>query len=369
MTTLTYHQSQYTIIALISLVITLIGLYLIFSVYRRTKSHPLIYLIVIHVLLLPYYVFHTLLHIIGQYEVGLTKFLFRLTLLLITTICLILVLFIESLRSEKPSTILIMLVTWGTGVSVLVSILPDTVLWDSEIGPYIDDFSRGVYAIELLILTSIVFYQISKFFPSTPKSFKKTAYLFFTGCIFPIIGPAILIALKTSLIIWGIEILALAIGVAIITLSILIDDRVLRILPFNVYRLSVMNMEIGLSIFDVLFETKKQGPDMHTLIPHLMTANIQFVQSVIAKTERIQYIKTDNYIFIFESLQNAVTFIIADQASLLLRSALKEFTKDFVNEFGSNLDSIRISEYAKAEVFIEQYFSFLPSHKLVSISS
>lgn len=129
-----------------------------------------------------------------------------------------------------------------------------------------------------------------------------------------------------------------------------------------------MNMDIGLSIFDVLFETKKQGPDMNTLIPHLMTANLQFVQAIIAQTEKIRYIKTDNYLFIFEALQNVVTFIIADRVSILLRSALREFTKEFVNEFGSNLDSMIVSQYSKAEKFIVRYFSFLPSHKIVSIS-
>lgn len=172
-----------------------------------------------------------------------------------------------------------------------------------------------------------------------------------------------------TLIIEGIEILALALGVLIVILSIIIDDRVLRILPFNVYRLCVMNMDLGLSIFDVLFEVQKQGPDENTLIPHLMTANLLFVQSVIAKTEKIRFIKTDNYIFIFEALQNVVTFIIEDKISILLRSALREFTKEFIREFGSDLDSINISQYSKAKDFVEKFFSFLPPHRIVSISN
>jgi hypothetical protein len=305
---------------------------------------------------------------VGKYDVELTILLYRLAVILITIISFLLVLFIESLRSEKLSTIIVMLVTFGTGISIIISILPDTFLWDPEIGPFFADFSRSVYVIELFLLTLLVLYQISKFLPSTPRNFRKTSYLFFSGWLFPIIGPAILIATKISLIVWGIEIFALALGVLIVILSIVIDDRVLRILPFNVYRLSVMNMDIGLSIFDVLFEAKKQGPDMNTLIPHLMTANLQFVQAIIAQTEKIQYIKTDNYLFIFEAFHNVVTFIIADRVSILLRSALREFTKEFFNEFGSNLDSMIVSQYSKAEKFIERYFSFLPSHKIVSIS-
>ncbi|MFX0015050.1 MAG: hypothetical protein ACFFB2_08005 [Promethearchaeota archaeon] len=366
---LTYNQIQYTIIALISLIITFIGLYLTISVYRKTKSGPLLFLVASHIILVPYYVYHTLLHTLGLYDVDLTIILYRASVILVTIVSFLLVMFIESLRSEKPSTIITMIVTFGTGVSIILCIVPDTFLWDPEIGPYFTDFSRLIFVIELIGLTLIIVYEISRFLRYIPWGLRGVSYLFFFGCLSPIIGPGILIATKLSLVISGIEILALALGILVIILVIVIDDRVLRLLPFNVYRLSVMNLDIGLSIFDVLFDAKKQGPDVNTLIPHLMTANLQFVQTIIAQTEKIRCIQTDNYIFIFEALQNVVTFIIADKISLLLRSALREFTKEFFNEFGSNLDSIVISQYSKAEIFINKYFSFLPDHRIVSISS
>jgi hypothetical protein len=261
-----------------------------------------------------------------------------------------------------------MAVTFGVGMTIILAIQPETFLWDPNIGPYFADFPRTVLVIEMLLLTLIVIYQISRFIPFLPQDFKKTSMLFFTGCIFPILIPAILIGTKISLTFWGIEIFALATGVLLVIVAIAIDERVLRILPFNVYRLSVMNMNMGLSIFDTLFDSKEQGPDVNTLIPHLMTANVQFVQSVIDKTERIQSILTDNYIFIFETNQNIVTFLIADKVSLLLRSALSEFTKHFIREFGSDLDSANISIYSRADPLIKKHFSFLPQHRIVSIS-
>ena len=130
-----------------------------------------------------------------------------------------------------------------------------------------------------------------------------------------------------------------------------------------------MNMDMGVSIFDVLFETKKMGPDMNSLIPHLMTANLLFVKTVIDQTEQIQYIKTDNYIFFFEAKHNIITFMIADEVSLLLRSALKEFIKQFLEEFGPDLNSLNISRYSKAEVLIKKHFSFLPPFQIISIST
>lgn len=299
----------------------------------------------------------------------LMELLFRLGSFLIILVIFALILFIESLRVEKPSSIILIMTAMGVGGGLLLSFMPESVLWDLEIGPYISDIFRLVVGIDLLLLSIIIIYQISDFIPYIPESIGKNALLFYFATIIPILAPIFLIAFKISLIIWGIEILAVAFGLFIMALAIFIDDRVLRILPFNVYRLSVMNMNIGLSIFDIKFNTKQEGPVEESLIPHLMTANIQFVQSIFRNTEIIRLIETDNYLFIFESQKDIVTFIIADRCSLLLKSALHEFVKDFISEFGDHLDSSVISQYSKADRIIEKHFSFLPAHKILSITS
>ncbi|MFW9777745.1 MAG: hypothetical protein ACFFE8_02745 [Candidatus Heimdallarchaeota archaeon] len=368
MSPLTANQLQYTILAFISLLLTLLGFYLTLSVYRSSRSRPLIILTIIHLLLVPYFLLHTLLYTIANIEFQLSLILYRAGVIILILLCFLLVLFIELLRADKPYSILITAVTFGVGMSIILAIQPESFLWDPGIGPYFADFPRTILVVEMLLLTLIVIYQISHFIPYIPQDYSRASILFFLGCIFPILVPAILIATKISLAIWGIEIFALAIGILFVILAIVIDARVLRVLPFNVYRLSVMNMNMGLSIFDALFNTKKQGPDVNILIPHLMTANVQFVQSVIDRTEKIQLIKTDNYIFLFETDQKIVTFLIADKVSLLLRSALKEFTRQFVRDFGSDLDSANISIYAKADPLIRKHFSFLPQHRIISIS-
>jgi hypothetical protein len=126
-------------------------------------------------------------------------------------------------------------------------------------------------------------------------------------------------------------------------------------------------MNIGLSIFDVLFQTQQTGPDSNILIPHLMTANFQFVQSVIHYTEKIRTIETDNYIFIFEAYQDVVAFLIADKTSLLIQSALREFTRSFFDKFNQVIDSSEISQYKDTSQLLDLYFSFLPPYKIVSI--
>jgi hypothetical protein len=278
-----------------------------------------------------------------------------------------LVFFIESLRAERPSSIILVLLGLGIGNGLILCIDPNTVHFDLEIGPYLSDFSRIIFGIDLIGLALVIAIQIGRFLPYIPQKFRKPALLFYFGCLSPIVFPFILVVSKLSLVILGIEILSIVLGTIVIIIAILIDERVLRVLPFNVYRLSVINMNIGLSIFDVLFEARQTGPDSNILIPHLMTANFQFVQSVIHDTEKIKSIETDNYFFIFEAHKDIVVFLIADKTSLLIKSALKEFTRSFHEKFGMDIDSSEISKYKETSPLLDLYFSFLPPHKIVSI--
>ena len=359
---------QYTIIAFLSLILTLFGLVLSLRVYYKGKSKPLWYLIIIHLLLIPFFFSHSLLYLIGLEQKTIMILIFQLTIILLCLILFFLIFFIESLRVETPSNYIMLLSALGVGNGILLTIFPGTLEWDDHIGPYLSDFSRLVFAIDLFLAAIIIIWQIYQFIPFIRPEYHKSSILLFAGCLLPILGPMSVISTKLSLVIWGAELIPIPIGILMMIISIVIDDRVLRMVPFNVYRLSVMNMNIGLSIFDILFDANKSGPDSNTLIPHLMTANLQFVQSVISSTERIQFIRTDNFIFIFEALNDVVCFIIADRASMQIKSALKEFTREFVKEFGSNLDSCDVSHFADAERIAKKYFSFLPSPRVVSFS-
>jgi hypothetical protein len=257
----------------------------------------------------------------------------------------------------------------GIGNGLVMAFISDSIQFSLEIGPYLSDFARTVFGIDLVCLTILLTIRIGRFIPYVPQKYFKSALLFYFGCLSPILFPLVLVSTKISLVILGIEILSVALGTFIVIIAILFDERVLRVLPFNAYRISVINMNIGLSIFDVLFEAKQSGPDSSVLIPHLMTANFQFVQSVIHDTEKIKSIETDNYYFIFEAYKDIVAFVIADKTSMLIKSSLKEFVKSFYEKFGENIDSSEISQYTEAGALLELYFAFLPTYKIVSIGS
>ncbi|MCK4848663.1 MAG: hypothetical protein KAT16_06550 [Candidatus Heimdallarchaeota archaeon] len=366
MTDLTFPQLQYVLLSWTSVFLAIIGAIIVFREYRKTKARPLVYLELILIFLVPYSVCHGFIFLVG-FEIDLMILLFRVQMLFMFLVVFFLVFFIESLRAVRPSSTILMLMGLGIGNGLILCINPSTVLFDLEIGPYLSDFSRIIFGIDLVGLAIVIAVQISRFIPYIPRHYLKPALLFYFGCLGTIVFPFILVITKLSLIILGIEILSIIIGTIVIIIAILIDERVLRIIPFNVYRLSIINMNIGLSIFDLLFQTKKAGPDTNLLIPHLITANFQFIQSVIEETERIVSIETDNYIFIFEAHKDIVVFAIADKASLLIKSTLKEFAKSFYKRYGIVIDSPDIGQYRDSNTLLDLYFSFLPPHKIISI--
>ena len=367
MAELTLPQLQYLVLSWVSVLLAFLSVIIVFRIYKKLRARPLIYLELILLFLIPYGMCHGFLFLVGFENQDLMILLFRIQMLFLFVVVSCLVFFIESLRAERPSSLILLILGLGIGNGLILSVDPNTVLFDLEIGPYLSDFSRIVFGIDLICLAIVIAIQISRFLPYIPQQYFRTSLLFYFGCLSPIIFPVFLIMTKLSLVILGIEILSLVLGTTIIIIAILIDERVLRVIPFNVYRISVINMNIGLSIFVALFQTESDGPDSNLLIPHLMTANFQFVQSVIHDTEKIKAIETDNYLFIFEAYKDIVVFIIADRASMMIKSALKEFTKSFYKMFGSEIDSSEISKYRETSSLLDFYFSFLPTHKIISL--
>ncbi|PWI46495.1 hypothetical protein CEE45_16480 [Candidatus Heimdallarchaeota archaeon B3_Heim] len=365
----TFSQLQYIVLSWLSVLLAISGTIIVFREYRKLPARPLIYLELILLFFIPYNICHGLLFLVGFENEPLMILLFRVQMIFLFIVVFFLVFFIESLRADTPSPLILMMLGLGLGNGLVLSVFPESVQFSLEIGPYLSDVARIIFGIDLICLGFLLSIRISRFIPFVPRPYLKPALLFYFGCLSPILFPLVLISTKLSLVILGIEILSLAVGTFIVIIAILVDERVLRVLPFNVYRVSVINMNIGLSIFDVLFEAKQSGPNSSVLIPHLMTANFQFVQSVIHDTEKIRSIATDNYYFIFEAYKDIVAFVIADQTSMLIKSALKEFVKNFYVKFGENIDSSEISQYKEAGTLLDLYFAFLPSHKIVSIGS
>ena len=186
----------YTLISWVSLMVNLFSVLLVFRSYLSSKSRPLVYLIIIYIFLTPYFIIHSVLYIVGTEQKEIMLLFFRLASFFIIAVVFALVLFIESLRVDKPSSIILIITAMGVGASLLLSSLPDSVQWDLVIGPYLSDMFRLAIGIELVILAIIIIYQISGFIPYIPETIGKNALLFYLATIIPILLPVLLITLK-----------------------------------------------------------------------------------------------------------------------------------------------------------------------------
>ena len=130
-----------------------------------------------------------------------------------------LVFFMESLRAARPSSVILMLMGLGIGNGLILCINPSTVQFSLEIGPYLSDFSRIIFGIDLIGLAIIILIQVSRFIPYIPPQYLKPALLFYGGCLSTIVLPFIFVITKLSLIILGSEILSIVLGTVIIIIE------------------------------------------------------------------------------------------------------------------------------------------------------
>ncbi len=192
------NQFQYLVFSWISVLLSIIGTIIIFNEYRRFKARPLVYLEFILFFLIPFSVCHGLLFIVGFENPELMIFLFRIQIFFLFVVVCFLVLFLESLRVDKPASLISMILGIGVGSGIIICILPESIEFNTFVGPYLSDFARIVFGIDLIVLLLVISLQVYRFLPYTPKSFSKPAFLFYCVYISPILLPFILILTKLS---------------------------------------------------------------------------------------------------------------------------------------------------------------------------
>ncbi len=221
----------------------------------------------------------------------------------------------------------------------------------------------GLFSIIAMILTAItlvyIFYWGIKTLKNAPFLIKKEAYLFFLGIFF------------SSVVAMGFYILylfdpfyilpsniALLVGLVIITLSVIIEPKLLYILPFTVYRIVVKDRE-GYPLFDHDWSKSEISENLFTGFINA----IQLMSEEIMNIGGLLDIQLKDGILILHGSENITVGLITSKSSKLLSSSVTNFTRDFENKFEKNLKEGNkdMVEYESAHELIEKHFSNFPS--------
>ena len=251
------------------------------------------------------------------------------------------------------------------GLSVLLIYLgfqPNAV--DIQIqGGYIRLPWTGLFNDIGMILTAIsevyMLYWAIKTLKNAPFLIKKEAYLFFLGIFFASVVAMffyILYLIDPFYIL--ISNFALLIGLLIVTLSAMIEPKLLYILPFTVYRIVVKDRE-GYPLFDHDWSKSEISENIFTGFINA----IQLMSEEIMNMGGLLDIQLDDGILILHESENITVGLITSKSSKLLRYSVTNFTCDFENKFEKILKEGNkdMREYESAHELIEKYFSNFPS--------
>ncbi|MBY9007332.1 MAG: hypothetical protein KGD63_11300 [Candidatus Lokiarchaeota archaeon] len=221
---------------------------------------------------------------------------------------------------------------------------------------------RGLFNILCTLCNSLaifyLFYWGLKTYINTPYALKKEALLFFTGIIFDtfitiffyglfILNPIFMNFINISLII----------GSIIILYSIIREPKLLYILPFEVYRISIRNHE-GYPLFNHNWYDSNISEKIFTGFLN----SIEIMSEEIMNIGGILDINLNKGILILYHSENITTGLITSKASKLLRECVLTFSNGFEKKFKRLLkkNCIDMNEYKSAYELIEKYFPRIP---------
>jgi len=221
----------------------------------------------------------------------------------------------------------------------------------------------GLFSNIAMILSAIttvyIFYWGIKTLKNAPFLIKKEAYLFFLGIFF---GSVVAMIFYILYLIEPFYILAsnisLLIGILIITLSVMIEPKLLYILPFIVYRIVVKDRE-GYPLFDHDWSKSEISENIFTGFINA----IQLMSEEIMNIGGLLDIQLKDGILILHESENITVGLITSKSSKLLSSSVTNFTRDFENKFEKILKEGNkdMKEYESAQELIERHFSNFPS--------
>jgi hypothetical protein len=239
--------------------------------------------------------------------------------------------------------------------------LPGMIIYKVEYGyPTIawTDLLLIVGLIIHLILATMVFYWGFKTYTNAPFLIKKEARLFFIGTT--------LSAAITNIIfvftIWNPIFVLLAdivfiIGTLIFIIAIIREPKLLYILPFTVYRISVKDRK-GFPLFD---HDWSKSDINETLFTGFINA-VQLMSQEVMDIGGLVDIHLEEGILILHESELITVGLVASKSSKLLQEALINFSNDFQNLFQKELKQscTDMVKYEAAYQLIEKHFSNFP---------
>ncbi|MFO7795488.1 MAG: hypothetical protein ACQERB_05870 [Promethearchaeati archaeon] len=256
----------------------------------------------------------------------------------------------------------VLFILFATGpVLILLSIQSDSIILVTE-DIYIYYTTINWALISELFFIGVFgiyfFYWGLKTYLNAPFLIKREALIFFIGVL---MGSVITVSLNALVVFLRyILIVALIIGIfgiIVVLVSVEKEPKLLYILPFIVYRISVKDQE-GFPLYDHDWSDSSINEILFTGFINA----VQHMSKEVMDIGGLLDINMEKGIMVLNHSKFITVGLVASKSSKLLRDSLTKFTREFEIKFESELkNSIRdMNAYKGAYELIDKYFSNFP---------
>ncbi|MFX1427604.1 MAG: hypothetical protein ACFFBE_14205 [Promethearchaeota archaeon] len=204
----------------------------------------------------------------------------------------------------------------------------------------------------------IIMYWGLKTWLNVPFLIRREALIYLTGII--LIGPVTLIIyilyyFDPLFILWANSLFCL--GMLIYNIAILMEPKVLYILPFTVYRIIIKDRE-GAPLYDHDWTESSINENIFT---GFLNA-VQLMSEELMNIGGLLDINLEHGILIVYESKYITVGLVSSKSSKLLRDSVVEFTQDFERKFERELKKLEkdMDQYLGAFELVEKHFSNFP---------
>ncbi|MFX0139934.1 MAG: hypothetical protein ACFFDN_40205 [Candidatus Hodarchaeota archaeon] len=267
----------------------------------------------------------------------------------------------ESVDQVKMSIFLVL-----SAVVVFTSLDPNSV--EIITSPYgeLSLWASGYFLIAsfllLLFINVMWIYYMARIHWNTPKNLKFYSSLIFFGALV-LASDLFILIIGLNQIILGLHMLIFAVGELLIAIGFTSQPKLAYILPFKVLRLTVIEQNSGLSLFN---HTWSKMDDL--LDEQLFSGMLQGISGILQeslKRGNVREINLDQAVLILKRSEQfpVACVLVTTKSSRSLRDALNSFAEKFFTEFSQFFsEPHKLDNFSPASDLVSDCFSFIPEY-------
>ncbi|MCY3413966.1 MAG: hypothetical protein INQ03_20150 [Candidatus Heimdallarchaeota archaeon] len=211
----------------------------------------------------------------------------------------------------------------------------------------------------------LYFYFSIKIFVNAPLHMKSKIRMYIIGNI--ILGPISFIAFvtKISQLVPGIVDLFLGTGIMVSTIGLIMEPKMLYVLPFKAIKISAINQETGMILYNYNWNINPSNMSNALFASALLSINM-FAKESIGQGN-IKEVALENATLIINSPPDQTVYyvIVATKPSHSLKVGLEQFSRKFYDQYGVYLtrEFISVSDvslFKSANSLIRECFPYIP---------